>query len=641
VCGIAGIFHYDGRPVDPSLLASLSVLLRERGPDDEGSYADAGIGLVHRRLSIIDLSAAGRCPMANEDGSLQIVFNGEVYNYQELRPSLEASQHRFRSRSDTEVVLHAIEEWGDAALTRLEGMFALALWDGKRRRLLLARDRLGEKPLYYGATHDTVAFSSSIQAVHLALGGRLPVDPDGIAAHLCDGFIPGPGTIWTGISQLPPAHLLWATPEGAGRPVRYWSLPAEAPRRVGVREAESRVMTCIERSVRQRLIADVPVGGFLSGGVDSSLVMAVAARQRAAIHTFSIAYEGQGAGELPFARQVAQTLGSTHHELNLTSADMLGVLPSLVWHFGQPFGDSSCIPTHWVSRLARSTVKVCLSGDGGDESFGGYRRAAVARRADLWRSVVPDLVRFRVIPSVAGTVRGTGRLAKPLRRLSRLNDVSTAGGAYRQNALSWREQIGPIGGEALIGRPGIVDAARPNPQEEGASLLRQALFDDLTCQLPYDFLTKVDVASMAASLEVRAPLLDHRLVEEAWRLPDHLKVRLGGGKWLLKRLAARMVPKEAIYRPKVGFAIPARAWWSGPLQPVLRVLMEDSRAVRQGWIRAAPVLESLEEHRQGKRFHETRLWLILTLELWARIVVDRSLSPDAMLQETCASTRGA
>jgi len=636
MCGIGGVAHHDGSRPDPAALARLSDAMRERGPDDEGRWVADGVGLVHRRLSIIDLSAAGRCPMPNEDGRVQAVVNGEIYNFEALRRELEAHGHRFRSRCDSEVVVHGFEQWGPGLVERLDGMFAFAVWDDAARQLFVARDRLGEKPLYYLENGRGLAFASTLGALQAYFDGELEVDPHAIECFLCHSFIPAPHTVWKGVRSLPPAHrALWQ----AGRALRverYWDFPAPRRARISVAEAEERIEAALDRAVRERLVADVPVGGFLSGGVDSSLVMALAARHATAIDTFSIGFAERDFSELPYARRVAETIGSTHHELVLGEDDLLRVVPELVWQYGQPFGDSSAIPTHWVSRLTRGEVVVSLSGDGGDESFAGYWRAASVAWAALYGRVVPEGLRRSAVPGLCRTLdsAGAGDLAARLAAMNRLS-LARPGAGYT-NSLSWFDHRGELFGEALNGG----DAASHDPVRcrtgralpyPDASTLQQVLYDDFQVQLPDDYLVKVDVASMAASLEVRAPFLDHHLVEEAWQLPDHHKLRRGDGKWLLKRIAARHVPREVVYRPKSGFALPMKHWWRGRLAPVLRELMRESRCVQRGWLRAEPVLRRLDEHESGRADHDIRLWLVLWLELWARIVLEKSLPRDGSL----------
>jgi asparagine synthase (glutamine-hydrolysing) len=636
MCGIAGVALREPRPVDEAVLAAMGESMRERGPDDHGAWTAPGVGLVHRRLSIIDLSPAGRCPMPSEDGSVQVVFNGEIYNFAALRDELQGRGHRFRSHGDSEVLAHGWEEWGTGLLDRLEGMFALALWDARAERLFLARDRAGEKPLFYAAGPTGVAFASTLNAIAAWLGPGRELDPGALACYLSHSFIPGPHTIWRGVHALPPAHCAtWDRRTGEWRVERYWDFPAGPPARVSVAEAEERVLDALERSVRARLVADVPVGAFLSGGVDSSLVVALAARHHPAISTFAVGYRERRYSELDYARKVADAVGSSHHELLLQEEDLLDVVPELVWQYGQPFGDSSAIPTHLVSRFARTEVKVALSGDGGDESFAGYWRAASAWYTGLYRSAVPEPVRRGAVPAAARALRAAG-LGGTGRRLEAMNRLSLARPGAYENAESWLDCLDDVIPNPLYR---ACDGHDPRGCRAGkpwgggsASVLRQVLYDDFQVQLPDAYLTKVDVASMAASLEVRTPFLSREVLETAWALPDTLKLRGGRRKWLLKRVAARLVPREVIYRPKQGFALPMAEWWRGRLAGVLQALLADSRAAAWGWMDPAPVRRALAEHRAHAADHSTRLWLVLCLELWARVAVERSLPRGTSLR---------
>lgn len=638
MCGIGGVVLRGSGEVSAAVLAGMREAMRERGPDDHGVWTAPGVGLVHTRLSIIDLSPAGRCPMPNEDGGVQVVFNGEIYNFAALRERLVARGHRFRSHGDSEVLVHGYEEWGDGLLDEIEGMFALAVWDAPRERLLLARDRAGEKPLYYAEAGGGVAFASSLNALAEWLGPNRELDPGALACYLSHSWIPGPHTIWRGARSLPPAHrAVWERRTGSLEVARYWDFPARPRRRVSPAEAEAEVEAALERSVRARLVADVRVGAFLSGGVDSSLVVALAAKHHPAISTFAVGYQEREFSELPHARRVADAVGSTHHELVLREDDLMDVVPELVWQYGQPFGDSSAIPTHLVSRFARQEVKVALSGDGGDESFAGYWRAASAWYAGVYGRAVPEPLRRAAVPGAARALAaaGLGRVGSRLAAMNRLS-LAGPGGAYA-NAESWFDSLGETLPAAMAaGCAGHDPAAcrAGKPWDGGkATVLQQVLYDDFQVQLPDAYLTKVDVASMAASLEVRTPFLAREVLETAWALPDSLKLRTGRRKWLLKRIAARHVPREVIYRPKQGFALPMPAWWRGRLARVMETLLADSRAAAWGWIDPAPVRRALAEHQARAADHSTRLWLALCLELWARVAVERSLPRGASLRE--------
>ncbi|HEX4885016.1 MAG TPA: asparagine synthase (glutamine-hydrolyzing) [Casimicrobiaceae bacterium] len=638
MCGIGGVLA----PREPAAVAGglrrMGACMAARGPDAEGTYVGDGVGLVHRRLSILDLSQAGNCPIPNEDGSVQALLNGEIYNWRELRDELVARGHRFRSHCDSEVLVHGYEEWGAALPARLRGMYALAVWDAGRGRLLLARDRLGEKPLYLRRGAGQLVFASTLAAVLAYDDADAAIDADAIACCLAHGFIPATHTVWKGVDVLPPAHYALAGPGGTFALQRYWSFPDVLPLDRNVTDAERGLERVLDDAVGRCLDADVPVGVFLSGGVDSSVVAALAARHAQGLRSFSIGFREAQWNELPHARAVARHLGLDHAEALVDVRDVIGVLPALVWHYGQPFGDASAAPTFLLSRLARRHVKVCLSGDGGDESFAGYWRVQANVYAGRYGACIPETVRRHVVAPLAAGLGTAGR------RLASMNTLSLAapGGGYT-NTQSWHEMLDELAGPAL--RPGLahdrvacrVGRALDRP---GASPLQRLLLDDFEVQLPDAFLTKVDVASMAASLEVRAPLLDVAVVETAWRLPDRMKLRHGERKWILKRIARRLVPSEAVDRPKMGFALPLPRWFRGELGDVLERLLADSVAAREGWIRPARVRDALREHRERIRDHDARLWLALWLELWFRVVATGELSRDADLSgwlAPCAS----
>lgn len=587
-----------------------------RGPDDEGIYSADHIGLVHRRLSIRDLSAAGHCPMGSPDGLVQVVFNGEIYNWRELRRELENGGAVFNSQSDTEVILHGYLAWGVELPKRLRGMFAIAIWDSGAGRLLLARDRAGEKPLFYHSSSDQFLFGSSTEALAPAQARRT-IDPVGLGAYLAHAFIPASHTVWEGVQVLPPAHLLLVEPGGQPRVERYWDFPRQTPARMSLADCETATETVIDDCVARCLDADVPVGVFLSGGVDSSLVAALAARHRPDLPAFSLGFAEAAHNELPYARQVAAHLGIPHHTVEITVDDVIESLPHLVRQYGQPFGDSSSVPSFCLARLARQHVTVCLGGDGGDESFGGYWRLQAGVYSARYGAIVPEQVRKHIVPTLTKPLGAVGR------RLNAMNSLSLqAPGAGYTNAESWLNRMAEIAGPAL--QPCLdvdLTALRVGKAADRAeaSVVQRLLYDDFQVQLPDAYLTKVDVASMAASLEVRSPLLDQALLEMAWLLPDATKLRGGQRKWLLKRIAARHVPPSVIYRPKMGFAMPLADWFRGKLGVMLEDYLDDSMAVSRGWLKVDAAYQALREHRGGVD-RSVRLWLVLWLELWFRHV---------------------
>lgn len=622
MCGIGGlILHGDETPSE-ELLRLMGDAMRARGPDDEGVFRARHIGLVHRRLSIRDLSPAGRCPMSAAEGRIQVTFNGEIYNWRELRRELEIAGYRFNSQSDTEVIANGYDAWGDGVIARLDGMFAIGIWDARQRRLLLARDRTGEKPLFYCVLTGGLAFASTLEALSSAQGTRT-IDPVALACYLSHSFIPSSHTIWDGVQTLPPAHVLTVEVGRAPLLSRYWDFPRKPPRYASRAACETSVEAALDDSVVRCLDADVELGVLLSGGVDSSLVAALAARHQPSIKTFSLGFKEADFSELAHARRVADHLKLTHHTLVIDDGDVLDCLPHLVRQYGQPFGDASAVPSYLVARFARESVKVCLSGDGADESFGGYWRVQSGVYAARYGAIVPRGLRTHVVPKLAGTLGFVGSRWAAMNQLS----LSEPGAAYT-NSASWYSMLAQVAGPrlrpALGGDLGALRVGKALARPE-ASIGQKILYDDFQVQLPDAYLTKVDVASMAASLEVRAPFLEQRMIEMAWSLPDSMKLNWGRRKWLLKRIASRLVPADVIYRPKMGFAMPLEQWFRGRLGDGLEQLMNASAAVEEGWIDRDCVRRSLDAHRNGQN-NATRLWLILWLEHWFRLVA-RSGSP--------------
>jgi asparagine synthase (glutamine-hydrolysing) len=615
MCGIAGVLLKQAKTPDAGILRAMSDAMSFRGLDDEGLYVAPSIGLVHRRLSIRDLSSAGRCPMSTLDSRYWLVFNGEIYNWRDLRVELQGLGYSFVTQSDSEVVLVGFQHWGSEVLSRIEGMFALAIWDAQARTLLLARDRVGEKPLYYAATSDGLAFGSSPSSV-LQATGKLPIDPMGVACYLSHVFIPASYSVWKGLSVLLPGRSLLIHADGSQESNRYWDFPRLGPRRMTWADAIVEVETALQDSVKRSLDADVGVGVFLSGGVDSSLIAAMAAKLDQKIKAFSIGFAESRYNELPYSEKVARHLGIEQHTHIVQCDEVISALPDLVSQYGQPFGDASALPTYLLSRLARQQVKVCLSGDGGDELFGGYWRLQAGVYAARYGRMLPAWLRRHVMPPLSQRLGAIGK------RLLAMNTLSLAGaGQGYTNSESWFNSLERVAGPKLIAeldRTQLVAArvGRSADRSE-ASTVQRLLYEDIQIQFPDALLTKVDIASMAASLEVREPFLAPRLLELSWVLPDQTKLKWGCRKALLKELAARYVPREVIYRPKMGFSIPLDIWFQGQLGDYALSLFDESESVASGYIAPGIFKSTLLEHRRtGKE--STRLWLLLWLELWFR-----------------------
>jgi asparagine synthase (glutamine-hydrolysing) len=639
MCGIAGVMYADpARPVEPALLRAMGRSIAHRGPDAEGFLNEPGIGLVHRRLSIIDLGGGGQ-PLGNEDGSVQVVFNGEIYNFQELRRGLEARGHRFRTNSDTEVLVHLYEEEGDRLVERLRGMFAFALWDRTNRRLLLARDRLGIKPLYVYRDAEKILFGSELKAILACPGVGREVNAEALEDYFAFGMIPGVRSIFRGIEKLPPAHTLAVRADELDRsPRRYWRLRVEPDTRPSAEEWEEAVRAKVEESVRLHLIADVPVGAFLSGGLDSSVVVASASDAvRSPMQTFSIGFREESFSELPYARQVAERYGTRHTE-EVVTADAVSLLDELAWYYDEPFADTSAIPTYLVARLAARGVKVALSGDGGDEAFGGYARYAHDLKEAAVRRRLPRWLRRGVLGPLARIWPKADWLPRRLRAKTLLTNLSLDAGEAYANTLSIcrpplrRRLLAPDVAATLNGhRPGRVieaDFATAPPGDALGGMMAA----DVGTILPDDFLVKVDRASMAHGLEVRPPLLDHELMELAARIPADFKVHGGETKWVLKQAFRRRLPDAAVSRPKHGFELPIDGWLRGPLRETFESAVLDPQARVRDLVDQPTARKLYRAHLSGTGRHGGVLWALLVLARWA----DRHLGPARVpLQVAC------
>jgi asparagine synthase (glutamine-hydrolysing) len=619
VCGVAGIIGRQDEAVEAAQVRHMTDALVHRGPDDEGVQVEGNVGLGMRRLSVIDL-AGGQQPLYNEDRSVWAVCNGEIYNFKILRKELEARGHRFSTRSDTEVIVHLYEEMGADCVKKLRGMFAIALYDTRRQSLLLARDRLGKKPLYYAQHDGRFYFASEIKAI-LAVAPQLAdVNPEGILQFFYFGYVPDPQSAFKRIRKLPPGHLAeYSNGQLALR--QYWDLPHYGEHDPGSDEACLEEMERrLEEAVRVRLISDVPLGAMLSGGVDSSIVVALMARCSATpVKTFSIGFEKADFNEAEYARAVAQHFHTDHHEL-MVDPDILGTLNHLTGLMEEPFGDSSMIPTYYVSRLARENVTVALSGDGGDELFAGYDRYAVHLKRK----------RFDGIPEWMGEAYR--------KRVHRMLPANTYGRRFAWNAsLSFRDRyldgisfLPALHRERELFNEEFLESAEKltPPYEQFARYYDEApandplsrlLYLDTKTYLPGDILTKVDRLSMAASLEARCPILDHEFVEWVARLPLKYKFRDGTRKYIFKKLAERLgIPPEVLYRRKRGFSMPLVHWMRHELRDFLMAILTEPRTLQRGYMKPQAVRRLLDEHMRGRRNHTGALWLLLVFELWHR-----------------------
>ncbi|WP_153110297.1 XrtA/PEP-CTERM system amidotransferase [Propionivibrio limicola] len=630
MCGITGIFDTRGRrEIDRSALTRMNEAQHHRGPDEGGVHVEPGVGLGHRRLSIIDLST-GQQPLYNEDGSVCVVFNGEIYNYQELIPELQSLGHVFHTRSDTEVIVHAWEAWGEECAKRFRGMFAFALWDRNRETLFLARDRLGVKPLYYALLDDgTLLFGSELKSL-LAHGGlSREIDPFAVEEYFALGYVAEPRAIFKQARKLPPACTLVARRgETVGEPREYWDVRFSLNNPISDAEAFEELTARLNESIRLRLMSEVPLGAFLSGGVDSSAVVALMAGLSAEpVNTCSIAFSDPAYNEAEFARTVAERY-KTNHYVDQVESDDFDLIDTLARLYDEPYADSSAIPTYRVCQLARKHVTVALSGDGGDENFGGYRRYKLHTMEEKMRSALPLGVRrplFGVLGRLYPKADWAPRVFRAKTTFESLARTSVEAYFHSMSQLRqpMRDQLYSDRFKALLGGYSALDVFHRHAVRAGTDdPLGLIQYIDLHTYLVGDINTKVDRASMAHSLEVREPLMDHPLVEWLASLPSALKMRHGEGKYLLKKTMEPYLPHDIMYRPKMGFSVPLARWFRGPLRQRVRDSLLGGRLAESGWFNQETIAQIVEQHESGVRDHSTPLWTLLMYDAFLRNVMD-------------------
>ena len=626
MCGICGVL---GR-VDTATLARMRDRMVHRGPDDAGLYVDERVGLAVRRLSIIDLRG-GHQPISNEDGTVWVVFNGEIYNYQELRRWLEGRGHRFHSKSDTEILVHGYEEYGEAVVHLLRGMFAFAVWDENHGRLFLARDRLGKKPLYFWQGNGNLVFASEIKAILEYPPVSRVVDEEGLQLYLAFGYVPAPRTMFDGISKLPSGHYLVA--DGSGVKVtQYWdAVFLDPPRQVSTRDAVEEIRWRLQEAVRLRLIADVPLGALLSGGLDSAAIVALMAEASSKpVKTFTVGFDAGGwFNEFDEARLVARRYQTEHQETVLAAPNVPDLLAKVLWHLDEPVADPAALPTYLICETARRHVTVVLTGEGGDELFGGYPRYGwfrMARRLAAWS---PSPLR--------STLARAAAILPPRYSLRWRGDVMLRDAPDEERHLEWvgalrRQERAALFERGLRPEPERLVAAyldgAPRDSATGrsplaGSLLHRLMYLDVKTWLVDDILMKVDKMSMAASLEARAPFLDHRLIEFIATLPENLKVRHLGTKWLLKRAFKVILPEQILQRRKHAFNVPTRQWLRGELKAYMKARLLEPTAAVGRYINGERVRHLVKEHMDGRANHERALWTLLCFEEWHRIFMDR------------------
>lgn len=627
MCGICGKLNLDSKPVDDSLLKKMTDCLSHRGPDDEGVYIKNNIGLGHRRLSIIDLSPLAHQPMSNEDGTVWIVYNGEIYNYLELREDLLKKGHTFRSRSDTETIIHLYEDHGVDCLKYLRGMFAFAIWDEKDRSLFLARDRIGKKPLYYWNSYDTFVFASEIKSI--LQDENFLRKPNYIAIHhyLTYQDVPSPWTAFQGIKKIPPAHYL-ILKNGHVEVKRYWKLSYLPKHRVDVKNLKNEILERLKIAVKIRLISDVPLGAFLSGGIDSSATVAMMSEiMSEPVKTFSIGFKEKAYDELRYARIVAKKFQTDHTEF-IVEPKAFEVIDKLVWHYNEPFADSSAIPTYYVSKLAREYVTVILNGDGGDENFAGYGRYVANEFSRMIHRFFPTSIAKALLPFVMVLPHGNNpnnffwRLKRFVQEYIKSPELRNAywlchfttemkNSMYTDDFSSNVSSVDSF--DLLLDK--YSDA-------EADNFLDKTLYADVMMYLPDDLLVKVDVASMANSLEARSPFLDHEFMEFVAKIPAELKLKGRNTKHILKDTLKGILPDEVLFREKMGFGVPIDHWFRDELRDMAYDVILSEKAISRGYFRKEAINKILDEHTSNKWNWQNHIWNLLMLELWHGMFID-------------------
>ena len=621
MCGICGIYNLDGRPVDRNLLARMNSTLAHRGPDDEGYYVDEGIGLGHRRLSIIDLNT-GQQPIYNEDKSNVIVFNGEIYNFAELRNELEKQGHRFDTKTDTEVIIHGYEQWGTDCVSHLRGMFAFAIWDKRKKSVFLARDRLGKKPLYYFVDRKRLLFASELKAILEDEAVPREINLEGLSDYLSFGYVPAPKTIFKKISKLLPGHiLLYKNNDILLR--KYWDLQFNPRQDVPIGQYCDAILEMLKESVKMRLVSDVPLGAFLSGGIDSSAIVGLmASLKKEPVITNSIGFTEKEFNELGYAKETAEYFKTDHREYSV-SPDAVEIVKKLSWHFDEPFADSSSIPTYYVSKMTRQSVTVALSGDGGDENFGGYRRYYFDRLENQIRNVIPQPIRRYLIGNIARLYPKADWLPQVFRAKTLLTNISKdpIDGYFNSMSLflpPMKEKL--LSGDFKANLKGYDSAGVFRDYYNNSDTddpLSRTQYIDFKTYLVDDILTKVDRASMANSLEVRVPLLDHKFVELVAQIPSNLKLNGRTSKYIFRKALAGILPDGIMDRKKWGFGIPVGKWLRKEIRETAEETLFNQRSDAMGFFNQKYVRWLWKQHLSEMKDFTQPLWTLLMFQLWA------------------------
>ncbi len=627
MCGIVGVANANSRSVDREVLEKMNACIVHRGPDDDGFYVNENVGLAMRRLSIIDV-AHGKQPMRNEAKTAWIVFNGEIYNFQELKKDLEKEGDKFYTNCDTEVILHLYDRYGADCVQHLRGMFAFAIWDERKKSLFIARDRIGKKPLLYShQPNGDLIFGSEFQALLAHPSVSREVNNEAIHHYLSYICVPAPLTAYRQIRKLEPAHWLeWK--DGEIKMQRYWLPDFNKKIKISQTEAEEETMRILREATKMRMISEVPLGAFLSGGVDSSMVVALMAQESATpVKTFSIGFEEEDFSELKYAKRVAEHIGAEHHEF-IVKPDATEILPTLVEHYGEPYADSSAIATYYVARETRKHVTVALNGDGGDESFAGYERYFAMQLAEKYNRL-PAFLRGNLVEKVFNLVP-TSEIkrsrARDIKRFLKAASLPKVERYFQWVSAIDRETKQNLYTEDFSRQVSEFDSARFLQtwfaKANGMGIVDATMSTDQMTYLPNDLLVKVDIASMAVSLEARSPFLDHKVIEFAASLPEAVKIRGAETKYLLKKVASRVVPPEVLYRKKIGFGVPLTHWFRGALKGYLREVLLSEKSLKRGLVKPEAVKNFVEQHTAGKQDFTNQLWTLLMLELWFQRFID-------------------
>lgn len=623
MCGIAGKYNFrDGSPVDPALIRRMCDVMAYRGPDDSGVYTSGPVGLGHRRLSIIDLSDAGHQPMSSQDGSIWITFNGEIYNFLDLRKDLVKRGHRFKSDCDTEVIIALYQEYGEECVDFLRGMFALAIWDAPKQKLFMARDRIGKKPLFYYSNGKSIIFGSEIKAILQDTNVTKEIRYDALADYFKYLYVPDPKTIYQNIHKLRPGHFLTCDNQGI-RETEYWDLSFRETTALSETGICEKLDAMLNEAVQLRMISDVPLGAFLSGGIDSSAVVAMmAGNQAAPVTTCTIGFDSERFDEVGYARTVADLFNTDHHEFTVRQKAEK-ILEDLAFHFDEPFADSSAVPTYYVSKLARTRVTVALAGDGGDENFAGYDKYFMDDVEDRLRRLLPMALRSRLLPHLAGVFwdRDAAVFRKAYTLLSALARERDCGFYLSSSEFEDRMFHSTLRDDIRRKLAGydpsrvVLDCYQKADTDDHLSRI---LYTDMKTYLPGDILVKVDRMSMAHSLEVRAPILDHRFMEFAASIPAEMKYRNGEKKFILKKCLARRLPNSTLYRKKMGFSVPLADWLRGELKDFSAKKLFSGESGLSNFFQVDTIRRLWEQHQTRRRDHGTILWSLLMFELWFR-----------------------